>query len=199
MHSDFKVRAPVHNRAMGIELEGMVSTESDPVNYGKYYSFFSAQRDGSIDTDSWRQTAVEFVSQPLSHEWLKREIYKLYKKFGSFTYNNSCGIHVHVSRKWLSEKKAEAIYKFLATLSEDQKELLFGRRTNGYCHTYKPYGYDRYCAVNNQNKETIEFRMFCSGNAAWACYCLDMVKYLIDNAYRLNIDAICAFRDMYKV
>lgn len=200
MYSDFKVRTPVHNRAIGIEIEGFVNDVDSPlINYGAYTGFFSMQRDGSIDTDNWSQRSVEFVSQPLSVEWMKKEIYKLYKKYPTFASNRSCGIHVHVSRKWLSEKKAKTVYHFLQSLSGEQFETLFGRMPNMYCETSAVWGRTRYAAINNENISSIEFRMFKSGNAEWACYCVDMVKYLIDNAYRLNIDAIMAFRDIYKV
>jgi hypothetical protein len=182
---------------MGIEIEGFLE-ERTPVSYGSYQGFFYVTRDGSIDADNWNQLTVELVSMPLTPEWLKREIYKVYQKF-PLMHNSSCGIHIHVSRKWLSEKKARAIYKFIQSLNDTDICDFFGRGPNTYCRTDESWGYSRYCAINNENKNTIEFRMFCSGDAKWAAYCVDCVKYMIDNAYQLNVDAFNAFIDMRKV
>lgn len=192
MYSDMKVRKPVHNKTLGIEIEGY--TNKHP-NYYSYIGFFSVQRDGSIHKH-WDSYDVEYVSQPLTPQWLKREIYKLYSKHPWDT-NTSCGIHIHASKKWVSNKKALAIYKFYCSLTTGDQKELFGRETNDYCGMCS-FGSTRYNAVNTTNSETIEFRMFASGHDVWAAYCVDMVCYLIQNAYHLNVDAALAFRAMYK-
>jgi len=85
-------------------------------------------------------------------------------------------------------------------ISDTDYCVLFGRPPNYYCRNfYDGTGVSRYRAVNITNDATIEFRMFRSGNAIWAGYCIDMVEYLIDNAFHLNCDALMAFHDMtYK-
>ena len=103
-----------------------------------------------------------------------------------------------MSRKWLSEKKARSINSFLFTLGDDDRCALFGRRGNEYCMYRENLGHYRYVAVNITNAATIEFRMFASGGPAWACYCVRMVEYLINNAYTLNIDGVYAFLDSQK-
>jgi len=104
------VRTPPHNKTMGIEIECFISTNHDDV-MGNFHGFFYAGRDGSLSSDNYVQMGVEFVSQPLTKDWMIKEIKKLYKKFPDTTVNRSCGIHIHVSKKWLSEKKAKAIQK----------------------------------------------------------------------------------------
>lgn len=54
----------------------------------------------------------------------------------------------------------------------------------------------RYCIVNVTNSKTIEFRMFASGNVKWAQYCVELVNYLVENAFHLNVDAFNAAVDM---
>ncbi len=193
-------RTPPHDRAIGIEVECFVSRDNysaaeDKNQYRDFYGFFYAGSDGSINPpDRWRCFGREFVSQPLTPSWLKKELKKLYGTF-NIEWNDSCGIHVHVSKQWLTNKKAEAIQKWMASLSDDEFEHLFGRKPNRYCSTAAPKT-DRYRAVNITNSKTNEFRMFSSGDLKWAQYCVDMAEYLVKNAYHLNYDAALAFKDM---
>lgn len=185
-------RTPPHDRAIGIEVECLLSRE-EYLNTKNYEGFFLVSADGSI-RETYEQRGVEFVSQPLTEQWLKKEIYKLYSKF-PWSHNNSCGIHVHVSKKWCGEKRAKVIAKLLASLSDTDMEILFGRTPNEYCRNIVSGG--RYVAVNISNKATIEFRMFSSGDAKWAAYCVAMAAYLVKNAHHLDYDAMVAFRYLY--
>lgn len=195
MQSLPKFRVPPHNKTVGIEIECFTASCVAVEKY-KHYGFFYATDDGSINPRSYAMSGVEFVSQPLPVDMLCKQLDKLGKKF-HWEHNSSCGIHVHVSRKWLSEKKAKAIYNWIKTLSYADMALLFGRVANTYCRNDVTFGSTRYCAVNIMNTHTIEFRMFSSGNVAWAKWCVKLVEYMIVNAYHLNIDAAMAFRDMY--
>lgn len=191
-------RTPPHDRAIGIEVECFIHQcvwwkAQEDNQYSSYFGFFYAGNDGSIN-EVYGHVGKEFVSQPLTPEWLKRELKKLYDIF-PIKWDGSCGIHVHVSKNWLTNKKAEAIQKWIGTLSDGQFEELFGRRPNGYCMKTGPKN-ERYRAVNVTNTKTNEFRMFSSGDCAWAQYCVDMAEYLVKNAYHLNFDAATAFKEM---
>lgn len=178
-----------HDRAIGIEVECSVASwlERD-----RHYGFFYAGRDISINVHGY---PVEFVSQPLTQEWLKKELRKLYKRF-PISSNDSCGIHLHVNKKWCSVKRAKTISDFLQTLSREEMRELFGRVPNEYCaNRWDPSS--KYCAVNVTNTNTVEFRSFRSGSINWACYCVDLVCYLVKNHASLNKDALFAFRDLY--
>lgn len=188
-----KVRKAPVAKCMGIEIETTIGSQAYYNNIRKYHSFFYAGNDGSIDAD-WGMKGIEFVSQPMPYDWLKKEIAKLYKKF-AMEANSSCGIHVHVSKKWLSDKKAREIYTVVSRMVNEDLVHVFGRGINSY--TNEPIG-DRYCLVNIKNKHTNEFRMFKSGNEKWAQYCVDCAKYMVDHAHHLSIDGLLAFRDMYS-
>lgn len=187
-------KAPVA-KAMGIEIELICRKEYTP----DWCGFFYKGQDGSI-LCSWREHGYEFVSQPLTYEWMQRELKKLYKLLDSLDYyeNTSCGIHIHVSKKWFSDKKAKAVWEFIKTLSVVDYGDLFGRQPNIYCKNVEEYSGCRYHAINMSNTHTNEFRMFKSGDLAWALYCVDCVKYMVDNAYTLNVSAFSAFRDQRK-
>lgn len=190
------VRKAPTNKTMGIEIECCARNRFD----ADWCGFFYCGSDGSILTTGWSDHGYEFVSQPLTHEWMHRELRKLYKTFKTLDVytNNSCGIHVHVSKKWCSDKKAKAIWEFIKTMPLVDFEDIFGRQPNHYCDVVGNWG-DRYIAVNSQNKHTNEFRMFKSSNdVRWALYCVDCVKYMVENAYTLNLSAFSAFRDQPK-
>jgi hypothetical protein len=194
MHSLSKFRTPPHSKTMGIEIECILGASE--VQYFQHYGFFYSALDMSIETSSWGERGVEFVSQPLPVKMLCKQIDKLGKRF-MWESNTSTGIHIHVSRQWLSTKKAIAIYNWIKTLTNAEFKLLFGREPNYYCRIEGPIGSTRYLAVNTENKATIEFRMFSSGSADWAKYCVKMAEYLVCNAYHLNLDAALAFKDLY--
>lgn len=197
MSSGLSVRKLVSNKSFGIEIECFFERDRCPSTYS-YVGFFFMTTDGSIRTDSYSQDDREMVSQPLPIKWLITEINRLEKKVGKWLTNESCGIHVHVNRSSISMEKAKAIFKFYQECTAEEQEEFFGRKSNGYCRAFGTIGSSRYMAVNTTNPNTIEFRMFASGNAAWACYCVKMVGYLIHNAKHLNVEAVQAFVDSNK-
>lgn len=190
-------RKPDSNKTLGVEVECFLNRGIEEPQYYTHYGFWYVQEDGSLIRPSWDHNAYELVSQPLPAEWLKKEVHKLYRKL-SPTVNESCGLHIHVNRKWLSEQRALLIAKFIKGLQREQVIELFGRYSERYADPAELQG--RYVAVNRTNSETVEFRLFAaSDKPEWVCYCVDLAVYLIQNAKRLNIDAIMAFYDQYKV
>ena len=194
------VRKAPHAKTFGIEVECVARNIEDP--YRSWYGFFFRGNDGSIQVNrprNWDDKGCEFVSQPLGYEWMQREIKRLGKHLTNMNvyYNESCGIHVHVSKKWFTNKKAELVYDFLRSLCYADMRELFGREPNDYCMTRTAFRANHYLAVNTENTHTNELRMFASGNTQWQLYCVAMAKYLVENATHLNYDAIFAFRAMH--
>ncbi len=178
-----EIRKPVHAKTMGIEIECLLPRGLGRTGtLGNHHGFFFAGTDGSIQT-SWSrgETGVEFVSQPLPFNWLCTELTRLSKRFPNWEWNDSCGIHVHVSRNWFNNKRVESLRDGLETLNPDQQELLFGRSFNGYCTRPTPHERtSRYCAINTRNLNTIEFRMFSGGDVNWAKECLRRTKLMVE-------------------
>lgn len=90
------------------------------------------------------------------------------------------GMHIHVSRKAFPEQ----IWRNLAAYiyaNEEEISRLAGRPANRWCR-YR-FKNDRYVAVNFQNRNTVEFRMFKSpGKSSGVLTNLALVKSWLDNA-----------------
>jgi hypothetical protein len=194
------VRKPPVAKCMGIEIECLIERHVHRALIDTHREFFFFGSDGSID-DDWRNGfhGVEMVSQPLPKDWLKKQTRKVFalldKEKAGMTSNRSCGIHVHVSKKWFSDAKAKSVFQVLDSLSSGDLCHIFGRYKNTY--TDEPFGC-RYSLVNVTNKHTNEFRMFASSaNLQWALYCIDCAAYMVEHANHLSADGLRAFRDCY--
>lgn len=190
MGSLYDVRKPPHQRTMGIELECIIDDKAWNVcKSGGFWQFWYFTTDGSIDVP-WghRLYGAELISQPLPYEALIKQIKRLHKKIGDWQHNESCGIHVHVSRKMFCSYRRREWLDFLCTLTSDQTKSLFGRASNTYCD---PWSDNKYCAINSQHDATYEFRMFSSGNADWAIECVKRTYRMTLYRGPLNYDAVC--------
>jgi hypothetical protein len=152
-------------------------------SYDTYERFFYFGTDGSIDVN-WGDheegyRGVELVSQPLPYSWLSKEIDIIWKKH-PWKSNDTCGIHIHVSKSGVSLTRLKILANKLIMLTRLEFLDLFGRRPNHYCCNAGYSTSDRYCAINFTNSKTIEFRMFASGDAVWAKECLRRVKLMCE-------------------
>lgn len=168
-----------HRRAFGCELEVQVRTGDANAAAGRVhdvlnpsgnvgeYCFF--ERDGSIGT------GFEIVTQPAG-----LDVHK--EKFALFLQNSelkrglrsheggNCGFHVHVGREYVTQSQIYRIQSFINDVRNEALIRSIARRyESGYCKykpvmaKFTPHGKntgDRYEALNVNNSETIEFRIF---------------------------------------
>lgn len=174
-------RKPVHSKSYGIEVETCMHPDDKFRLFNKpkrIEGFFRFAVDGSIDAqrvDGIWWTDVEIVSQPLPYKMLRKQLDKL-KKYRYVT-NTTCGIHVHVSKKAVSYTRIGDLLRCLRSINHEQYYDLFGRYPNMYNN---PQINSRYCSINALNEHTIEFRMFASGDVAWAKECLRRTKLMVE-------------------
>lgn len=163
----------------GIELEvGGAKSKFNILNFmkdvKKVTDLIYFKRDGSINN-----YGVEAVSHPATYEFHKNsDIWN--NVFISLNKNeipedSSCGLHVHVSKRNLSNKQIACIDAFVNTQDEFIREIA-GRESNRYCKKIiketNEWGVShssflnsgRYNSVNLTNPNTIEYRMFASTN-----------------------------------
>lgn len=124
---------------------------------------------------------------------------------------SDCGLHVHLSREWLctadDDEQAVLVARMRQFIADNQQQVeKFARRSaNRWCeytktfdkgedrgtkeqtkdkHKKKGKGGDRYQSVNNENRNTIEFRIFrgtlkANTYRASVEFCLRLVDYVL--------------------
>lgn len=166
----------------GVELEIELPESVDPDRHAgdfkrwlmskgiaKYLYF---KNDGSLDN------GYEIVSHPFTsqarHKLLNWAMVLEYLRTHRAKATSSCGMHVHVSRKGLTDCDIKKLKMFFWT-NRAMCKAVAGRDENSYC-TYENYGLEeykdnrvvdcdtRYRAVNvniwHGKKDTVEFRLF---------------------------------------
>ena len=159
-----------------LEIENIEEEESiDNIVDNLHHSLY-AKEDGSLDN------GFEIVSHPASFKWIKenlkhwRKVFDLSKQGFRSYQTDTCGMHVHMSRKAFGTLQ---LYKLLKIFYENPKFILImSRRSRMHqlkryssltsdesliIKARKPYENDygkRYTAVNLCNPDTIEIRIF---------------------------------------
>jgi len=157
---------------------------------------FYLKNDSSIDD------GFEVVSHPFTEQWYHKyestftQILTVLKDHGFRSYNTTtCGIHIHISKNYLSGLDLAKLHLFFCQ-NEEFIKTISQRKPNNLDHwgkikkdkkaiydqSKKKGGSERYTAINLQNHNTIEFRIF-RGT-------------LNENSYHKNIEfaiAICKF------
>jgi hypothetical protein len=158
-----------------------------------------------LKNDSSIEDGFEIVSHPFSEGWYKkhREIFNealtTLRDHGFRSYNTStCGIHIHISKNYLSGLDLAKLHlffceneEFIKTISQRNPNNLnqWGKVKKDkkaiYDQSKKKGGSERYTAINLQNHNTIEFRIF-RGT-------------LNENSYHKNIEFVIAICNFVKV
>jgi hypothetical protein len=157
----------------------------------KSKSFCLTKRDGSID-------GIEFVTRPGTFNAQKLMITHIMKEIREsdiFRATAQCGIHIHTSRKTLTELQIRRIKVLLSQMDTNHMLKIAGRVPNHYCgleqHNKENYrkfdktakdiqAGSRYVAANITEK-TLEFRMFASSvQTNTVLKHLEVVKAILD-------------------
>jgi hypothetical protein len=160
---------------------------------------FYLKNEGSLED------GFEVVTHPLSYSWYLEhistfnELLDTLRDHGFRSYNTTtCGIHIHITKSYLSGLDLAKLHLFFhqnenlitqisqrkidkldqwGKIKKDKKEI--------YDQSKKKAGSERYTAINLQNHNTIEFRIF-RGT-------------LNENSYHKNIEFVVAICDFIKV
>ena len=157
------------DKFFGIELECSFDDNYDAVEYiHNNYNFLYCKEDSSVD-------GIEIVSHPMSYDFIKNNYVKAIEKVTD-DYNgrghNIGGMHVHINRgQFIDDEHFSKFYdlfnadiKFLEIIA--QRSISDWGKINSYDGTKKLTdqvnynGVGRYSAINLQNRETIEIRIF---------------------------------------
>lgn len=179
---------PTDSIYMGVELEILYSTKLD------VESLYSYNNEGKLallkEDSSIEGLGFEIVTAAMSLDVQLDYWEGLIEQFGKeLTPHSSCGMHVHISRKPLSQLQIGKILVFLNEPANDWYiDQIAGRTANDYCERSPKKLEDvncptsRYEALNLTNDSTIEFRLFSSTNkyeeiASRIEFCYALTKY----------------------
>lgn len=161
----------------GIELEVEFGDSASGLNDmtdvdRKQWLYF--KHDGTIGN------GVEIVTHPLGWKWINKNkkefdpIFDLARKGMKSRHTNTCGMHVHLSKNLFSTLH---VYKFMLffhrnipytiyiseRLYDDLQRWSYyyeGDRDNLMHIAHRKYGNERHAAINLENPETVEVRIF---------------------------------------
>lgn len=195
-------------QAIGVELEviqyGTIAGKTATIlNELVDQKLIEIKRDGSL---SGGDAQFEIVSAPLTVD----ETLKVWKEIfvaldaSNISVNDTCGMHVHVNREWFVNSE-HAAAEFTMKFHEEWNEIvkISGRKKFDYCKDAlaeyvdttakikaavkiaKKATSDRYVAINCQNMNTIEFRIF-AGTRDWRKFeaNIEFVKNLCESVQR---------------
>jgi len=142
------------------------------------YNLAYLKSDGSLEC------GFEIVSHPMSHSYFMKDatrfwdtIDKLKSQYSMMAWGTkTCGLHVHISRNGFSGGSHQHRFLQLVYNNKDFYEVLAGRSSSHWAkfddnidpntgqksfkHKFDRHGSDRYSAVNTNNRNTLEMRIF---------------------------------------
>ncbi len=120
-----------YKRFVGVELEceeGSLNIDSTPDGVYRYFSFV---HDGSLDN-----SGVEAVSIAMNGDLLFNKIQEAttYLHDCGFSVNKSCGLHIHIDSRDLSEQDLKKVYLLYSVFEDNLYSIVSpSRRNNSYC------------------------------------------------------------------
>lgn len=192
---------------LGIELECDNGNDFDIVEKLSENKELYFKEDGSL------QCGFEMVSMPMTlkchqdYKW--SNILKNIRLSGFTSFDaGTCGLHIHVPKSLLTQsqqiKLAMLVYtnpEYFQKLAQRSKTIYAKyKKLNSMKETIKSTAYnnDRFEAINFQNSETIEFRMF-KGTLKHTSFlaCIELVHALISFVKAVKTSDICK-KNMFK-
>ena len=137
-----------------------------------------------LKSDGSLECGFEVVSHPLSHSYFMNDADRLWSTIDKLKSNYSmmawgtktCGLHVHISRAGFNNGSHQHRFLQLVYNNKDFYEVLAGRSSSHWAkfddnvdpntgkksfkHKFERHGSDRYSAVNTNNRNTLEMRIF---------------------------------------
>ncbi len=137
-----------------------------------------------LKSDGSLECGFEVVSHPLSHSYFMNDATRLWDTIDKLKSNYSmmawgtktCGLHVHISRAGFNNGSHQHRFLQLVYNNKDFYEVLAGRSSSHWAkfddifdpetgqksfkNKFDRHGSDRYSAVNTNNRNTLEMRIF---------------------------------------
>ncbi len=137
-----------------------------------------------LKSDGSLECGFEIVSHPMTHSYFMKDANILWETISTLKSNydmmawgtKTCGLHVHISRAGFNGGSHQHRFLQLVYNNKDFYEVLAGRSSSHWAkfndninpdtgqksfkHKFDRHGSDRYSAVNTNNRNTLEMRIF---------------------------------------
>ena len=170
----------------GIEVETEVRGGSyEGRRYAAEYAVKLEQQGlAYLKSDGSLECGFEIVSHPMTHSYFMNDANILWETISTLKSNyemmawgtKTCGLHVHISRAGFNGGSHQHRFLQLVYNNKDFYEVLAGRSSSHWAkfddnvdpntgrkslkHKFDRLGSDRYSAVNTNNRNTLEMRIF---------------------------------------
>ena len=191
----------------GIEIE----TEVRGGDYGQrrvaaeYAQQLESEGLAYLKSDGSLECGFEIVTHPLSHSYFMNDASTLWNTIGILKERydmmawgtKTCGLHIHISRAGFSGGSHQHRFLQLVYNNKDFYEVLAGRSSSHWAkfddnidpttgaksfkHKFERGGSDRYSAVNTNNRQTLEMRIFRGSlNTRFIKSCIDLAHASVE-------------------
>lgn len=158
-----------------------------------------------LKSDGSLECGFEIVSHPMTHSYFMNEASVLWNTIGALKSNydmmawgtKTCGLHIHISRAGFNGGSHQHRFLQLVYNNKDFYELLAGRSSSHWAkfddnvdpdtgqksfkHKFNRSGSDRYSAVNTNNRQTLEMRIFRGSlNTRFIKSCIDLAHASVE-------------------
>ena len=191
----------------GIEIETEVrgGDYGDRRNAADYAQALEAQRLAYLKSDGSLECGFEIVTHPMSHSYFMNDASVLWNTIDTLKNRYSmmawgtktCGLHIHISRNGFSGGSHQHRFLQLVYNNKDFYEVLAGRSSSHWAkfddnidpntgrkslkHKFDRHGSDRYSAVNTNNRNTLEMRIFRGSlNTRFIKSCIDLAHASVE-------------------
>jgi hypothetical protein len=170
----------------GIEIETEVRGQDYPqrTTAAEYASMLESEQLAYLKSDGSLECGFEIVTHPMSHAYMTRDENPLWRVLTTLKRDyemmswgtKTCGLHIHVSRNGFAGGSHQHRFLQLVYNNKEFYELLAGRSSSHWAkfddvfdpetgrksfkHKLDRNGSDRYSAVNTNNRNTLEMRIF---------------------------------------
>jgi hypothetical protein len=191
----------------GIEIETEVrgGDYSDRRVAAEYAQRLERESIAYLKSDGSLECGFEMVTHPLSHSYFMNDANVLWETIGTLKDRygmmawgtKTCGLHIHISRNGFSGGSHQHRFLQLVYNNKDFYEVLAGRSSSHWAkfddnvdpntgrkslkHKFDRHGSDRYSAVNTNNRNTLEMRIFRGSlNTRFIKSCIDLAHASVE-------------------
>ena len=200
----------------GIEVE----TEARGEDYGvrrlaaEFASRLESERLAYLKSDGSLNCGFEVVTHPMSHSYFTNDAGTLWDTINRLKvdYNmmawgtKTCGLHIHISRNGFNGGSHQHRFLQLVYNNKDFYEVMAGRSSSNWAkfddiydhagkktfrHKLNREGSDRYAAVNTNNRNTLEMRIFRGSlNTGYIKACIDLAHASVEFTRTMSVPEV---------